>query len=200
MRRVIAEVQPRWVVAENVPGLITLALDAVLSDLEALGYTTGAVTVPACAVDAPHRRERLWIVGYADGTGTWQQSSDLLTRQGTTTKRQKRFRNVPQSASADVADTQRVRRGRRSNQSGDSGQGMVQNKQERRSVRMQTQGCHRDATGWWLPEPAICELADGLPAGLVRYAGRVARNVPNRVHKLKALGTAIVPKIAGAIG
>src|SRR3990167_5315568 len=47
MRRVIEEVRPRWVVAENVLGLITLALDTVLSNLEALGYATGAVTVPA---------------------------------------------------------------------------------------------------------------------------------------------------------
>lgn len=41
MRRIIEGVRPRWVLAENVPGIIKLALDDVLSDLEALGYTTG---------------------------------------------------------------------------------------------------------------------------------------------------------------
>lgn len=50
----------------------------------------------------------------------------------------------------------------------------------------------------WLPEPAVCELDDGLPAGLVRYAGRGTRGIriPNRRAKLHCLGNAIVPQIA----
>jgi len=40
-------------------------LDGVSSDLEGIGYATGAVVVPACAVDAPHRRDRLWFVADA---------------------------------------------------------------------------------------------------------------------------------------
>jgi DNA (cytosine-5)-methyltransferase 1 len=65
-RRIIAEVRPRWVVAENVPGLRTLYLDTVLFDLEGLGYTTATTIIPACAFDAPHRRDRLWIVAHGD--------------------------------------------------------------------------------------------------------------------------------------
>ena len=67
MRRVIDELRPTWVVAENVPGIRTTILDAVLSDLEALGYTAGAIAVPACALDAPHRRQRIWIVANTKG-------------------------------------------------------------------------------------------------------------------------------------
>lgn len=43
-----------------------MALDGVLSDLEAEGYEVGTVVVPACAVNAPHRRDRVWIVAYSD--------------------------------------------------------------------------------------------------------------------------------------
>jgi len=51
-----------WCVFENVLGHVTLGLDEVLSDLEREGYATRPFVVPACATDAPHRRDRLWIV------------------------------------------------------------------------------------------------------------------------------------------
>ncbi len=62
MLRVIREVEPRFVIGENVVGLINMELDACLSDLEACGYACGAFVVPACAVDARHRRDRVWIL------------------------------------------------------------------------------------------------------------------------------------------
>ena len=60
--RVLAEVRPTWAVFENPRGLATMGLDGVLSDLEGAGYEVGALDIPACAVNAPHRRARLWIV------------------------------------------------------------------------------------------------------------------------------------------
>jgi DNA-cytosine methyltransferase len=60
--RVIREVEPRFVVGENVPGLITTMLDEILSDLENIGYTSEAFVIPACAFDAPHRRNRVFII------------------------------------------------------------------------------------------------------------------------------------------
>lgn len=66
MRRIIAEAQPDWVIAENVAGHITMGLDSVLSDLDALGYASIPIVVPACSVDAPHRRDRVWIVANRD--------------------------------------------------------------------------------------------------------------------------------------
>lgn len=53
MLRVIQEIRPTWVVGENVAGIVSMALDTVLSDLENIGYTCQAVIIPACAVDAP---------------------------------------------------------------------------------------------------------------------------------------------------
>lgn len=69
MYRAIREICPRWVVIENVPGLLDmsggLVFDRICSDLEIVGYQIWAFVVPACAVGAFHRRERLWIVAYS---------------------------------------------------------------------------------------------------------------------------------------
>jgi len=61
--RLIRELRPRWVVGENVAGHIGMGLDSVLADLEREGYAWEAFVIPACAVDAPHRRDRVWIFG-----------------------------------------------------------------------------------------------------------------------------------------
>ena len=63
MLRVIQEIRPAWVVGENVAGIVSMALDTVLSDLEGIGYTCQTFIIPACAVDAPHRRDRCAIIG-----------------------------------------------------------------------------------------------------------------------------------------
>lgn len=74
MYRLIAECRPRWVIGENVAGFVSVGLDLVLSDLEASGYKAWAFSIPACAVDAQHRRERWWIaahdLGNADSAST----------------------------------------------------------------------------------------------------------------------------------
>ena len=62
MLRVIVEAQPTWVLAENVAGLINMALDEVLADLEAQDYATGTCILPACSQNALHRRDRVWII------------------------------------------------------------------------------------------------------------------------------------------
>ena len=67
MLRVISEIKPAWVVGENVAGIVSMALDTVLSDLESIGYATQAFVIPACAVDAPHRRDRVAIVANNPG-------------------------------------------------------------------------------------------------------------------------------------
>jgi site-specific DNA-cytosine methylase len=63
MLRVIAEARPAWVLGENVAGIINMELDTVLSDLEGIGYACRPFVIPACGVDARHRRNRVWIVG-----------------------------------------------------------------------------------------------------------------------------------------
>lgn len=69
MLRAIREIRPRWVVGENVRGFVNwsegMVLDTVFADLEALGYEVQPFILPACAVGAPHRRDRVWIVAHA---------------------------------------------------------------------------------------------------------------------------------------
>jgi DNA (cytosine-5)-methyltransferase 1 len=66
MFRLIKELKPTWVIGENVSGHIKLGLDTVLENLESEGYSTRTFIVPACGVDAPQRRDRLWIVAHSD--------------------------------------------------------------------------------------------------------------------------------------
>ena len=65
MYRLVKGIRPRWVCGENVTGLISMGLDRVLSDLESIGYAVQPFVIPACAVDARHRRDRVWIVANA---------------------------------------------------------------------------------------------------------------------------------------
>lgn len=66
MFRVIQNVKPDWVIAENVRGLVTwndgMVLEQVCADLESEGYEVQPFIIPACAVNAPHRRDRVWII------------------------------------------------------------------------------------------------------------------------------------------
>lgn len=65
--RLLGLVRPRFALVENVPGLFDAGFDEVISDLAALGYDASWSVVSACAVGAPHPRERLFIVAYTSG-------------------------------------------------------------------------------------------------------------------------------------
>jgi DNA (cytosine-5)-methyltransferase 1 len=64
MLRIVDEVKPSWVLGENVFGIVKMVLDKARADLAILGYVSLVFVIPACAVNAPHRRERVWIVAY----------------------------------------------------------------------------------------------------------------------------------------
>ena len=82
--RLIQEIRPRWVIGENVSGLINMGLDQVLSDLESENYSCQTLVIPACAINAPHRRDRVWIVGNSQrerGPSGVLQSRDIIQAQ-----------------------------------------------------------------------------------------------------------------------
>jgi len=86
MLRAIREIQPRWVVGENVFGLVNwsggLVFHEVQADLEAAGYEVWPYVLPAAAVNAPHRRDRIWFVAYRNKPSaehTIQARRDLFT-------------------------------------------------------------------------------------------------------------------------
>lgn len=70
-KRAVIEIQPKWIVNENVPGTISNGLlDEKISDLEALGYAWWPpFVIPASAVGAPHQRDRLWLVAHSNTPG-----------------------------------------------------------------------------------------------------------------------------------
>ena len=68
MFRVVQELRPSWVLGENVPGIIPLAIDQVLSDLESIGYSCRTFLIPACGVGALHKRDRVFIVANSHDT------------------------------------------------------------------------------------------------------------------------------------
>ena len=202
-RRLIDELRPRWVVAENVPGIRTTILDAVLSDLEGMGYSWETAIIPACAVDAPHRRDRVWIVAHSLG----KQDNSEHERRRRLSEQQRRTIGTggkatrPQNGQASdngvsgygqaVADSDATRLAQRQGKPGDNGQ-------------EQPAAIGRSR---WLAEPGVGGLADGLPPGLagLRWlpepgVGRVTTGVPERVDKLKSLGNAVVPQVAEFIG
>lgn len=67
MSRLVGELRPTWVLAENVPQLAGPALDLVVSDLATRGFDVAVLELPACAFGYDHRRTRLWICGHANG-------------------------------------------------------------------------------------------------------------------------------------
>lgn len=89
MRRVISEARPTWVIGENVAGIIGMELDTVLSDLEVLGYACQTLVIPAVAVDARHRRDRVWIVANSECGGQPRQRKLVNAIRSTTKTHEK---------------------------------------------------------------------------------------------------------------
>ena len=188
MLRVIREVAPRWVIGENVSGIIPMELDNVLSDLEGEGYTCWTFVLPACAVDAQHRRDRVWVIAHtnseseSDGSVDAETSRKLVahtdTRQrGSKNKEICTRRDAPIFGGEDVSNTHGS-----------------QQQRGRVSIGIQPEHSDPDISGdtrgqqtapVWLPEPNV---------------GRVADGIPNRSHRLKALGNAVVPPLVAEIG
>lgn len=165
MCRVIAEARPAWVLGENVPGIIGMELDNILADLEAIGYAAWPLVIPACAVDARHRRDRLWLVAYADQGGIRRAG-----RSGNSGHAAQRGENV--------AD------GRGAGLEGHSWHGEDGHQPGRLGTPAGRSACAaslwRDESDWF------------AESGM----GRVAHGIPNRAHRLKGLGNAIVPQVA----
>jgi len=80
--RAIRKIKPSYVVFENVPGFISLGFETVASDLETEGYTVESFIIPACAVGAWHRRDRLWVIAYNDSKrSNWESRKEIQQRE-----------------------------------------------------------------------------------------------------------------------
>ena len=110
MLRAIREIKPRYIVGENVYGLLNwnggMVFNEVQTDLENEGYEVQPVILPACAINAPHRRERVWFVAYANKctaepsrtsagtTGKGSGNNDEPKERGKQTEQHFRYGNV----------------------------------------------------------------------------------------------------------
>ena len=179
---IIQSKRPSWCVFENVYGHVSMGLDEVLSDLEGESYAARAFIVPACAVDAPHRRDRVFIICRNVGNTEnerYKQWSDA-EREGAENKQEQRLgvRSEPSGSGEDVADTdsERLQGQWREHE-------FVSEREAEHSVG--SSGEEVRAREYWKSEPSV---------------GRVAHGIPRRVDRLKGLGNAIVPQIAMRIG
>ena len=121
MLRTIREIQPTWVVGENVRGLTNwnggLVFDEVQADLEAEGYEVTPFLLPACAVNAPHRRDRIWFIAYSKSCADSRKSRKLSNEAkeenggwiepGTSSEQQVQLPTESSSLFGNVSDSER---------------------------------------------------------------------------------------------
>lgn len=192
--RVLGEVKPRWALFENPPGIGDVGLAGILSDLEAQDYEVRVVSIPACAVNAPHRRERYWIVG------TRMAHADEPRREGPDVREGRHDAHglCAERAQGDVVNAE--------SSIGRAGENKGEYKWHDRSelsnagswnhfVRLPcADGKVRRAVG------DSQRMAHGLPVELLEELGAEGRQTPEEceVHRsiLGALGNSIVPNVA----
>jgi DNA (cytosine-5)-methyltransferase 1 len=214
MLRAIREIQPRWVVGENVLGLVNwnggLVFEEVQADLEAEGYEVQPFILPACAVNAPHRRDRVWFVAYSnernDGRAARKderesgaervQERDAVRQFVESSKVQ---RNAPDSDSV-----RHTPRGKSTEVEGNGGKNNGFEKKRSKQAKRPNglYGLSRNApdsirsTRWenFPAKPPLCGGDDGLSDRLDNITFPKWRN-----ESIKAYGNAIVPQVAHQI-
>jgi DNA (cytosine-5)-methyltransferase 1 len=222
MLRAIREIQPGWIVGENVPGIINwsggLVFHEVQTDLEAEGYEVFPVILPACGVNAPHKRERIWFVAYrmrqgqGISSGEWGAGKEGKSN-GYTAKfnesrvtpnsfnsgnktpgcridgnREKKIEEWEQSQSKPYGFSGGI--------STDTGRsirqdGIYGDGQERKAGEFGN-GCEKHPAGWqdFPTQSPLCGRDDGVSSELVGITFPKHRN-----ESIKGYGNAIVPQV-----
>ena len=183
MFRVIQNIKPDWVIAENVRGLTTwndgMVLEQVCTDLESEGYEVQPFIIPACAVNAPHRRDRVWIIAHCANSRTKGLQKQEISPDDPTNTSSERLRG-------------RSLRGRQ-----DREWQMDEDERQRAEVRGQNQGrSRRDWNQDWR-EVALATCNARMDDGLSREVDGVSYSFAKwRNESIKAYGNAIVPQVA----
>ena len=225
--RILGDLDPEWCVWENVPPLRTRGLCGVLGDLAALGFDAEWFDLRASDVGAPHRRERLFVVGHRDGGRLDRFRAGLvraMAERGIGTdvadgeRRKLQRRGEPGDVAREAGEARDESEGRdpglasaggRSKALAD-GNGDGRERERERETRLHDQGALGDRAerrdphvgGRFPPRPFDREgwggwIADGLPEPVIRGG---AHGVSDRLDRLAALGNAVVPGVAEMIG
>ncbi len=96
MFRVIQEVRPHWVIGENVAGFVSMGLERTIADLESEAFEVQPFIIPACAVGAPHQRQRIWIIAHTKRRGGGMFPGPLAGKTGTVQTGGKQFQPRPE--------------------------------------------------------------------------------------------------------
>ncbi|XDY29222.1 DNA cytosine methyltransferase [Bacillus sp. JNUCC-21] len=219
MFRIIKELRPTWVVGENVANFANMELDRTLFDLESAGYKGQSFIIPACAVDAKHRRDRTFVVAYSDSFGRHNRQNNREERQfhnqlirnvaEEDRQRNRRF-NRPGEVCSVFSDpaikgSQIGGQAQFKTRTQEGGAGMesepkrccnVAHSENQRDVRRHRIISNDDrTTGKGSYFGTGTETDDGGQCWSAEPdVGRVAHGVPDRVDRIKGLGNAVVPQ------
>jgi DNA (cytosine-5)-methyltransferase 1 len=191
MLRAIREIQPSYVVGENVRGLTNwnegMVFDEVQADLEAEGYEVLPFLLPAASVNAPHRRDRIWFIAHSSNAGA-------------ESMRHKRENSVHESGV--TADAASIRRRR------DNVKGEVLQREQQVCGEVRAGNRKEDVNTWseFPTQSPVCSGNDGVSGGLVDISvpGKNGTRLLSgqqafgrwRKESIKALGNSIVPQVA----
>jgi DNA (cytosine-5)-methyltransferase 1 len=184
MLRVIREVQPAYIVGENVYGLVNwskgLVFEQVCADLENEGYQVQPVILPACAVDAPHRRDRIWFVAYSQGNDDRRAERELHQANG---RQVGELLSTLNSAGKGLCGEGVTTNAERNRSQGRSKTGNENGKGNEIKARCAVSGIPFDNWQNFPTQPPLRNGNDGLPSNMVRSA-------------IQAGGNSIVPQVA----
>lgn len=216
MLRVIREIQPRFVVGENVAGLLSwnngMVFHEIITDLENEGYETQAFLIPACATNAPHRRDRIWFIAHANnGSGS---RNTVQTRRTELEELHEPSSNVADTDGTEqgndigenIGKEREIRRGKEGDVFGElcsdgnvadtSNTGLQGGKVNRISEssreKRNKQFTRRFSSTWenFPTQPPICSGDDGIPTQLDGITFPKWRN-----ESIKGYGNAVVPQV-----